>query len=73
MATRVGVEPPLAFAGGVARNSGVVRALEDVLGQRLIVPDEPQITGALGAALLARDHPPRSTVGHDPDECGDGG
>ena len=55
MASRVGVEPPVAFAGGVARNSGVVRALEEVLGQRLIVPDEPQIVGALGAALIARD------------------
>jgi predicted CoA-substrate-specific enzyme activase len=55
MAARVGVEPPVAFAGGVARNSGVVRALEDVLGHRLIVPDEPQVVGALGAALIARD------------------
>jgi len=58
MARRVGVEPPLAFAGGVAKNVGVVRALEEVLGETLIVPDEPQIVGALGAALVARD-------GHD--------
>ncbi len=55
MARRVGVEPPVAFAGGVAKNLGVVRALEQVLGERLIVPEEPQIVGALGAALLARD------------------
>jgi len=55
MANRVGVEPPVAFAGGVAKNIGVVRALEEVLGQPLMVPEEPQIVGALGAALLARD------------------
>jgi activator of 2-hydroxyglutaryl-CoA dehydratase len=55
MARRVGVEPPVAFAGGVAKNVGVVRALEEVIGETLIVPDEPQIVGALGAALVARD------------------
>jgi predicted CoA-substrate-specific enzyme activase len=55
MARTVGVEAPVAFAGGVAKNSGVVRALEEVLGEPLMVPEEPQIVGALGAALLARD------------------
>jgi activator of 2-hydroxyglutaryl-CoA dehydratase len=55
MARRVGMEPPVAFAGGVAKNVGVVRALEDVIGEALIVPDEPRIVGALGAALVARD------------------
>lgn len=55
MARRVGVEPPVAFAGGVAKNVGVVRALEEVLGEQLIVPEEPQIVGALGAALVAQD------------------
>jgi predicted CoA-substrate-specific enzyme activase len=55
MARRVGVEPPVALAGGVAKNVGVVRALEEALGEGLIVPEEPQIVGALGAALLARD------------------
>jgi len=38
-----------------ARNIGVVRALEVVLGERFVVPEEPQIVGALGAALIARD------------------
>lgn len=55
MARRVGVDPEVAFAGGVARNVGVVRALEEVLGERLIVPEEPQIVGALGAALIAQE------------------
>ena len=55
MARRVGVEPPVAFAGGVAKNVGVVHALQEELGEQLLVPQEPQIVGALGAALLARD------------------
>ena len=55
MVKRVGIVPPIAFAGGVAKNAGVRRALECELGESLIIPDEPQIIGALGAALVARD------------------
>jgi len=55
MARRVGVEPPVAFAGGVAKNAGVARALEKVVGESFLIPEEPQIVGALGAALIARD------------------
>ncbi len=55
MVKRVGLVPPIAFAGGVAKNVGAVRALESELGEKLIIPDEPQIIGALGAALIARD------------------
>ena len=55
MVKRVGIVPPIAFAGGVAKNAGVRRALEQELGESLIIPDEPQIIGALGAALIARD------------------
>ncbi|MFQ6057584.1 MAG: acyl-CoA dehydratase activase [Anaerolineae bacterium] len=55
MVKRVGLVPPVAMAGGVAKNIGVVRAIEEEIGEKLIVPEEPQIIGALGAALLARD------------------
>ena len=41
------------FTGGVAKNSGVQRALEAELGQALTIPEEPQLTGALGAACIA--------------------
>jgi predicted CoA-substrate-specific enzyme activase len=51
---QVGTNPPTAFAGGVAKNAGVKRALEQLLGEPLVVPPEPQIVGALGAALIAR-------------------
>lgn len=55
MAKRIGVSPDLAFAGGVAKNTGVKSALEEFLGVTLVVPPEPQIVGALGAALIAHD------------------
>jgi len=53
LAMRVGLEPPVAITGGVAKNLGVVRALEERLSARLEIPPEPQITGALGAAIIA--------------------
>ena len=52
---RLGLVLPVAMAGGVAKNRGVVRAIENEVGEQLIVPSEPQIVGALGAALLAAD------------------
>jgi predicted CoA-substrate-specific enzyme activase len=52
---RVGIEEGVTLSGGVAKNEGVVRALEERLGINLFVPAEPQIIGALGAALVARD------------------
>ena len=45
----------VAMSGGVAYNSGVVRALEAVLESRIVVPASPDTVGALGAALIARD------------------
>lgn len=51
MLTRVGLAAPLVFVGGVARNPCVVRLLAETLGIELLVPEEPDLTGALGAAL----------------------
>lgn len=53
LAERVGVRPPIVFTGGVAMNGAMVSALGRELRERLIVPRDPRITGALGAALLA--------------------
>ncbi len=53
LALRVGLELPAAVTGGVAMNSGVVRALESRLGSQVAVPEDPQLTGALGAAMIA--------------------
>ena len=59
IAARVGtmagrkIAPPVAFTGGVALIPGMAAALEKVLKQPVTIPPEPQMTGALGAALLA--------------------
>ena len=50
---RVGVEDEVTFTGGVSLNIGMVRALEEVLGQSLNVSTEGHYMGALGAALFA--------------------
>lgn len=55
MAKRLSVQPPLVFCGGVAKNPGVKKALEIELGFEINTPEDPQITGALGAALIAYD------------------
>jgi activator of 2-hydroxyglutaryl-CoA dehydratase len=53
MIERIGLEEPVCMTGGVAKNLAVVKALEERLEISISVPEEPQITGALGAALLA--------------------
>jgi len=48
-----GVESEVIMAGGVAKNVGVVKALEKVMGYPIKIYSEPQIVGALGAAILS--------------------
>ncbi|HEX59244.1 MAG TPA: 2-hydroxyglutaryl-CoA dehydratase [Methanomicrobia archaeon] len=55
MMNRVGVEKDIALVGGVARNVGVVKALEAKVGESILVPEGPQLIGALGAALIAAE------------------
>jgi len=55
MVQRVGIEETVTLTGGVAKNEGVVRALEERLKVELFIPPDPQIVGALGAALIARE------------------
>jgi len=54
MASSLTLRPDAVFTGGVAKNVGVRRFLEEKIGMELRVPDEPQIIGALGAALFAQ-------------------
>lgn len=48
-----GLEPPVVFTGGVALVAGMDNALAEAIGQEVTVVPDPQMTGALGAALLA--------------------
>ncbi len=56
MAKRIGVEPQLVFCGGVALNSAVKKYLEEELGYEIVIPEFPQLTGAIGAALIAQEN-----------------
>lgn len=51
----VGVEPDLVITGGIGKNRGMVQKIEECLGLKTMLPDEPQIVGALGAALFAQE------------------
>ena len=53
LARRVNIEPAITMTGGVARNTGMVAALEEVLGQKMQVSEDAQFIGAVGAALFA--------------------
>ncbi len=53
MLKRVDITDPLLFAGGVARNPCIVQILQEATGKEITVPEEPQMVGALGAALIA--------------------
>jgi predicted CoA-substrate-specific enzyme activase len=55
MARRLKIEREVALTGGGAKNIGLVRALEAKLGYPVLVPPEPLLTGAIGAALLGKD------------------
>ena len=50
-----GPKPVIAMTGGVAKNSAIVKILERMVGAEILVPKNPQIVTALGAALLARE------------------
>ncbi|MFC2069632.1 acyl-CoA dehydratase activase [Chloroflexota bacterium] len=52
---RVGLEEQCAISGGGALNIGLVKRIEDKLGIKLLVPDQPQIVNALGAAVMSEE------------------
>ncbi|HKB80487.1 MAG TPA: acyl-CoA dehydratase activase [Thermoanaerobaculia bacterium] len=60
LARRTEIEPAITVTGGVARNVGMVRALEEVLGASLQVSTDSHFTGAIGAALFALEKLDRS-------------
>jgi predicted CoA-substrate-specific enzyme activase len=55
LAVRLGIEKDVAVVGGGARDAGLVKALEEIRGYPLFVPQEPHMTAALGAAIIASE------------------
>lgn len=55
MGASVGFKRQIVFTGGVAKNVGMKKALEDRIGETIYVPEDPQIVGALGAAIIAQN------------------
>ena len=55
MVNRLHVAEEVVITGGGAKNRGLVKALSDKLGYATVVPPEPLLTGAIGAALLGKD------------------
>lgn len=55
------IQPPIIFLGGVSENVGMKKAFEDALGQKIIIPKYNTVMGAFGAALLAKENPPKKT------------
>ncbi|MDR9755800.1 MAG: acyl-CoA dehydratase activase [Thermacetogeniaceae bacterium] len=56
MVQRMGAINRITFTGGVARNEGVRESLEQQLGVPVLVPEDCQMAGAIGAALIAQDY-----------------
>ena len=55
MAARLKIEPEIVITGGGAKNIGLVKVLEERFGYPALIPPEPLLTGAIGAALMGRD------------------
>ncbi len=52
MVYAIGFNPPLMLSGGVAKNKAVAQMLEEELDEKPLIPENPQIMGAFGAALI---------------------
>ncbi len=53
MGNRIGIQAPIMMTGGVAKNIGVVKALEKKLNSAIMVSENAQVNGAIGAAIIA--------------------
>lgn len=49
------LHPPYIFQGGVAANKGIIKAFEEQVGHKIIIPEYFNVMGAIGAALLAKN------------------
>jgi predicted CoA-substrate-specific enzyme activase len=56
LAERMGVEQDVAMVGGGARDMGLIQALREIRGHDILVPPNPHMTAALGAAMIAMEY-----------------
>lgn len=56
LAERIGVEQDVAAVGGGARDVGLIQALKEIRGHDILVPPNPHMTAALGAAIIAMEY-----------------
>jgi len=66
LVNRLKVEEEIVVTGGGAKNKGLLKALSDQLGHEIRVPEDPLITGALGAALLGKEIIEKAKENHTP-------
>jgi predicted CoA-substrate-specific enzyme activase len=66
MVSRLKVEEEVVVTGGGGKNRGLLKALSEQLGYEILVPEEPLITGALGAALLGKEIAEKARENHTP-------
>jgi predicted CoA-substrate-specific enzyme activase len=66
MVNRIKVEGEVIVTGGGGKNRGLIKALSEQLGHEILVPEEPLITGALGAALLGKEIVEKAKQNHTP-------
>ncbi len=55
MVKRLKIDPDVVLTGGVAKNVGVVKAIRENLGCEVLVPEDPLLSGALGAAIVGKE------------------
>jgi len=66
MVNRLRVEEAVVVTGGGAKNKGLLKVLSEQLGHKILVPEEPLLTGALGAALLGKEMAERAALKNIP-------
>jgi len=66
MVNRLKVEEAVIVTGGGGKNKGLFRALSEQLDHEILVPEEPLITGALGAALMGKEIVEKAEQNHSP-------
>ncbi|NLL82008.1 MAG: 2-hydroxyglutaryl-CoA dehydratase [Tissierellia bacterium] len=49
------IKAPIMFQGGVAANKGIIKAFESELGERIIIPPNYDVMGAIGAAIIGKE------------------